>query len=410
MSSLEIIDIPNGYELRVQLHYGQEAIVESIEGTVTYCAWVLQENKPIVFRDQPFAVTAFSQAKVKMRISNVPYYIAPFYLPEIIREDKTVILITGAKASGKTTYAKWLLNSRLIIAGDRSIYVNLDPSQAPFGVPGCIGCMEITKPINNNGFPFLDPLLFFFGNTEIKDDYLELYRDQILQVQAAIFEKEAKAAELNIKPVNCIVIDFPMLKPIEGVYDEIAKIICDAFGVTHIVVLGNEYLKRNLPKNPTIKLINCPVLPGAIYIDEETKSKLLAEQIKKYFMGTPERPLEPVVCKFPRSDFKVYSFGPLRYISSIMLPSGMEKPNPKNLSFVGLSSLLNRRLLAIVPEAEKDVWAQNVIGFFCVLNITDSKNADQESFVEVLAPNAEEISNYKRIAGTIEYKDPKELL
>ena len=153
----------------------------------------------------------------------------------------------------------------------------------------------------------------------IKDDYLELYRDQILKVQSSIWEKESHSTELNIKPLNCIVIDLPLLKPIEGVYDEIAKIVCDAFAVTHIVVLGSEYLKRNLPKNPTIKLINCPVLPGSIYIDEETRNKLLAEQIKKYFFGTPEKPLEPVVMKIPRSEFKVYSFGPLRYISSIML-------------------------------------------------------------------------------------------
>ena len=401
MSRLDIIDIPNGYELRVQLAYGQEAIVELLEGRIAYCGWFLKTQKPIVFKDQPFGLTAFGHAKLKIRTHDTPYYVAQFFVPEITKGDRSVVLITGIKGSGKTTLAKWILNTHCV-TGDRSIYINLDPGQAPFCPPGCLSAMEISKPITNKGFPSVDPLIYFFGSTEIREESLELYRDQILLLQAAVLEKEAQSSKLGLGPINCIVIDLPLIPNIDGALEEISKLVCDAFHVTKIFAVGDENLKRVLPKSPMIKLLNYPVIPGAVYIDEETKSKLFASQILQYFYGTKEKPLTPVVATFPRSQFNLWSFGPLSYISSIMLPVGMDKTNPKVLSFVGLSSLLNRRLIAVVGNAEQDVWKQNVLGFYLVLNIGDSKSTENDSVVELLAPNAIPLPPHKRIASTIE--------
>lgn len=405
-----IINIPKNHELRVQLQFGQEARVKTLEGAVASFGFPIGKEKAVVFRDEPFAISAFNDSRVCISVGNVPYYIAKFTVPEIVEECSDslhVIMIVGRPSSGKTSLAKLILNTRFLCE-KRCFYVNADPSQAPIGLPGCIGCMEVKEQITNEGFPFVDPLLFTFGNTEIKEDHKELFMDQLMELKRLMFEK-MNTLHQNEKPVNCIVIDFPLIYPLDESYCELTKRVCEEFGVTHILCLGDDFLPRILPKNPEIMLINFPVLPGAVYIDFETKAKLRAQQIKKYFFGTPENPLAYTILTFPRSTFKISSFGPLRYISSIMLPSGMERPNPKLLSNVGLTSLLTNRVLAIIEDKKEPAKAylQNVLSFYIIKSISDAKPDEPDGIVEVIAPNEDPLPAHIRIAGSIEFVDPK---
>lgn len=73
------------------------------------------------------------------------------------RGSSSRILVMGGKGVGKSSLTKYLCNRLLSSSSLRSVlYVNLDPGQTEFTVPGCVSASVVTRPILGPNFCHLD--------------------------------------------------------------------------------------------------------------------------------------------------------------------------------------------------------------------------------------------------------------
>lgn len=398
MSKVEYVLLKPGYDLRFRLNFGDTVRLKVIKGSVWLFGWNLPLNADLVFRDESFTISTDVPSRIMLTNSSAPYYSALSQIPKIVLERqcrREVILIAGTKSSGKTTLARWILNTRFG-QGVKSFYINADTYQAVFGCNGCIGVADIDRQITNEGFQLIDPLLFYFGHSEIKQSRQELFTGQLVQVHNAVESR----LETYGKPENvCIVIDFPAIR--DANMNDALKEVMSIFDITHFVTLGDDNLQELVPKTSEIRVVKSSVLVGSVYINENIKSKLINKTITQYFYGTPEHPLKPTTTTIPRSEFKAYSLGTLNYISSIMLPSGADSPDPKILNAIGITPMLNKRMLAVIPQvAQQDAWKMNVIGFNCLISVDESSET-----ITILTPSEVPPPPSYLVAGTIEYSD-----
>ncbi|EAY20593.1 hypothetical protein TVAG_162880 [Trichomonas vaginalis G3] len=394
---MSIVDIHPNYDLRFRLSLGDVVKLKVVEGVVWLFGWQIPLETELTFRDESFTLSSFVPSKVMLIESAVPYYSAMSQIPKIIERQlqKEVIIIGGSKSSGKTTLARWILNTRFI-QGVKTFYVNADTYQAPFATNGCIGLAYIDRPIDNNGFQLIDPILLYFGHSDIKQSRKTLYEGQLLQIRDNILHK-LEALE-NPQDV-CIVIDYPTIR--EPFMGESLQEVMNMFGATHFVTLGDDALGELAPKTSDIIVQKLPVLPGALYINETIKSRLVNKAIREYFYGTPECPLKPITKTIQRSEFEAYSLGTLNYISKIMLPSGADSPDPKVLNKIGITQMLNKRILAVIPQVPRpDVWKMNIVGFYCLISVDEMKEE-----ITILVPSEVPPPESYLVAGTIEFNE-----
>jgi polynucleotide 5'-hydroxyl-kinase GRC3/NOL9 len=83
-----------------------------------------------------------------------------------------IVLVTGPRKVGKSTFCRWLTN-RLLNTIPEVAFLNLDPSQTEFSPPGMLDLQIVNRPLL--GPPFTHLALqpeksFFYGNIQSSDD------------------------------------------------------------------------------------------------------------------------------------------------------------------------------------------------------------------------------------------------
>ena len=81
------------------------------------------------------------------------------------------IVGTGGKGVGKSTMLKYIAN-RLLQDGP-ILWIDLDPGQAEFTLPGCLSCTVLNKPVIGPNFTHLDEgesvLNIYLGSVNVSD-------------------------------------------------------------------------------------------------------------------------------------------------------------------------------------------------------------------------------------------------
>jgi len=393
---LEYLVIEKNQEIRFSLDFKQEVKVFVDSGSVLLFGCPLQVKHEYVMRNQSFALSTFDGCTIKVEGSFNSYYICNISIPEILTSSdyKPCTMIIGPPCSGKTTFAKWMMNYSCLrvsqtskVPKQSSIYVNLDPQQSYFSPAGCIGALPISKHINHIGFPYVNPLVYFFGHLDIDESRASEYRGLIKELSIHVKQRQKNAGSQN----SGIVIDFPFIKD-----QSLMQSLCfaiETFEVTHIVCLGDDKTARILAKKyNSVKVIELPTFPGAVIVDRAFKQSLRNQMSQRYFDGDPLLELNPVSRYHKLKDIKLFSVGgPQREA---------ETTNFRTLVPVPYSLSLKGSIIAAVnkPNQMEETWKQNSLTFFYVLSIDEDNGR-----VELLMPNSNFMSDQVYLIGSIKY-------
>lgn len=407
--SCEIVSLDATQELRFNMINGQSTIVQVYDGDAFCFGWRLPKTA-VTFKDQPFAISTDRGCKVKFSGSYESYYTADSTQLQILNDINSqisttlvppVIFVIGAASMGKTTLCKRLVNM-IHYSGRIPTYVNADPAFPAFSPQGCIGALPITKPVDNYGFPFTDPLLYFFAFEEVDDKRKELYFGQLEELASHVNSRRKLQSSLD----GGVVIDFPAITN-DSIFDALVKALKD-FDASHVAIIGNDKLYRRvetiIPTIPQLIQSKCqtyklPQLPGTVRFTKQERYQINASLTRRYFYGDGNPEFFPIIILIDNKNITLNSLGPLTFLSDSLLPINQIAPNPKNPILVSFSSLSPNNILAIItpPLDKTEMWKQNVIGFLSIVDVPDNEH------INVLKPNKSELPSTFLIASKLKW-------
>ena len=371
MQDFEFLRADPNHEIRIILDVNQTITVWVDNGDIFHNNWKLPKNQGNVFKNNSFTLSTYDHgATIKYSGEYRTIYIAPIFdrFPDHSGlGSKPAIAVIGPPSTGKTTICKYIINSAMATVNDTHnphplFYCNMDPGQSVFAPYGTIGALPLTQPIDNNGWPDDNPLVYFFGHTEINEDNKSRYID--LATELSVHVKRRREAFLGSE--LGVVLDLPAPSS-NSVLDVISTIITQ-FGVTHIYCIADDRLVKMFQTSfPSAQVFKLPALGAAVVEEKNVKLMKRNLQTKRYFEGDETNELISMTYKFAkREDFKIYTINNRR--NSIVKPT---------------EQMLNS-LVAIVPKpsVESELWKQNAIGFFVVTVISSEEDGE----IEVLKP------------------------
>jgi hypothetical protein len=366
--SIDTAQLTPNEELRFILAVNDCVTVQVSEGAATSFGWAIPPRAPVTFRDQPFPVSTAGGCQVAFSGTYRSYYTAPYEVPGIVgavlRAAQTApptVFVVGAAGAGKTSLCKLLVNGLLAHLPQRAhYYVNADPAQAPFCPQGCVGALPVTAPADNYGFPFTDPLCFFFAETALEEKRQALYDDQLAELGARLQGRR------KLAPDGGAVVDFPAVTS-RCIQDSLEHAI-NVFHATHIVAVADTRLAVSLRRKFTRqKFERMGPLPGAVPL-EAALATVNSANTRRYFYGDPDHPLNPTTHMVAKDALKLHSLGPLNLLGRGLQPGAMPTTDPKVATPLSFSRMLATTIMAVIKDSDKaGYWKQNVLGFLHVL-------------------------------------------
>lgn len=334
------------------------------------------------------------------------------------------VLILGAKDSGKTTLAKILSNYALRM-DHQPMFVNLDPSNAVFSVPGSITATPISDIMDveegwgstyTTGPTLLHPKqpnVRYYGHDNIQAN-LEFYKENVSRLGLTALSR------LQVDPdirSSGMIVDTPPL----GIKDIglIQDIVSD-LEINVMIVIGNERLFIDLRKKfqGKLSLVKVPKSAGVVEIDDAFKRKLQQRSIREYFHGTKSTPLTPYTANVDYKYITAYkpaidknasssdaAFNPSIDQLGYDLNSGESKQKTKLIENIeSNSSNLLYTVVAILHADKKDneevIARSSVLGFAVISHADDEKH-----FVRILLPVPGRLPDKAILMGEFRYNE-----
>ncbi|KAN0140801.1 Pre-mRNA cleavage complex II protein Clp1 domain containing protein [Lactarius tabidus] len=363
------------------------------------------------------------------------------------------VLVLGPENSGKTSVCKILTNYAVRAGqGWTPIYVNTDPSEGGWTVPGTISAAPVTAPLGTSSpaSPLgsaatsaptmlssnaLLPLVYWYGHPEIKRNPLLMDR-LIRNLGENVLERHDLDAEGR---ASGIIVDTPSSfasSPSSTSADHRQTLIracVDAFRINVILVVGHEKLNVETQRayGSRMTVVKIPKSGGVVELDLQYRQRVHAQQIHTYMYGqiiTPPRGLSASV--IGDADFdghlapssSVIPFGELSFLRigeksmapSSALPIGATRtvnemhPMPLDPASSG-SGLLNAIVALLAPPVhpeeteryDEEVLDLQVSGFLAITNI-DIPNRK----LTILSPSPGSFSGRTATMGSFEWSEP----
>lgn len=246
------------------------------------------------------------------------------------------VLVIGNSQSGKTVLLKTLAAYALKM--DRCpIYVNLNPAEGVFSLPGSITATPISDMFEvdatngwgnttTSGVTFHNPkqpIVKSFGFEKFQDN-LDLYKYQVSKLGVAVMSR-LQENDLGVR-LSGVLVDTPPLTIKD--FSVIESIVSD-FEIDLIVVIGNERLVIELKKKFKHKTNNLNIIKlnksgGVVEVDDTLIRHVQQQTIREYFYGSLKTPLSPYNTVVDMKDIVIYKpIETLELNSSLaFLPSG----------------------------------------------------------------------------------------
>ncbi|KAI0312374.1 hypothetical protein OF83DRAFT_1278326 [Amylostereum chailletii] len=366
------------------------------------------------------------------------------------------VLVLGPENSGKTTVCKILTNFAVRAGQDwEPIYVNVDPSEGGWSVPGTISAASVSSPLTTSSpanplgtaassapttlaSNALLPLMYCYGHPETKRNPLLL--DRIIR---NLGENVAERQDSNPEGrVAGVIVDTPssFASSSTAANDHRHNLIracVDAFRINVILVVGHEKLNVEMQRTygSRMTVVKIPKSGGVVELDLQHRQRVHTYQMHNYMYGSPITPppgLRPMVQATPGgetalmdmhlapsstvinfSDLTIYRIGEETMAPSSALPIGatrtVSEMVPVHIDPGSAGARLHNALLALLAlpsnpdEAERydeEVLDLQVSGFLAVTSI-DTKNKK----MTILAPGPGSFVGRTAIIGSFEWSE-----
>ncbi|KAH9035396.1 Clp1-domain-containing protein [Lactarius pseudohatsudake] len=363
------------------------------------------------------------------------------------------VLVLGPENSGKTSVCKILTNYAVRAGqGWTPIYVNTDPSEGGWTIPGTISAAPVTASLGTSSpaSPLgsaatsaptilssnaLLPLVYWYGHPEIKRN--PLLMDRLIRnlgenvVERHDLDPEGRASG--------IIVDTPSSfasSPSSTSADHRQTLIracVDAFRINVILVVGHEKLNVEVQRayGSRMSVVKIPKSGGVVELDLQYRQRIHAQQIYTYMYGqvvTPPRGLSASVIGDADFDGRlapsssVIPFGELTFLRigeksmapSSALPIGatrtVNEMHPIQLDPASSGSGLLNAIVALLappvhPEEteryDEEVLDLQVSGFLAITNV-DIPNRK----LTILSPGPGSFSGRTATIGSFEWSEP----
>jgi len=367
------------------------------------------------------------------------------------------VLVLGPENSGKTTVCKILANYAVRAGqGWAPMYVNTDPSEGGWTVPGTISAVSVTAPLGTaspanplgaaaTSAPTilssnaLLPLVYWYGHPEIKRNPLLMDR-LIRNLGENVMERLDDDSE---RRVSGIIVDTPSSfasSPSSASAaapdhrQTLIRACVDAFRINVILVVGHEKLNVEMQRTygNRMTVVKIPKSGGVVELDLQYRQRVHAQQLHTYFYGqtiAPPRGLSASAIGDADFDGKlapsssVVPFGGelsfLRIGEKSMAPSSalpigatrtVNEMQPISLDPASPGSGLLNAIVALLalpthPEEmeryHEEVLDLPVSGFLAITNL-DMHNRK----LTILSPSPGTFAGRTAIVGSFEWSEP----
>ncbi|KAL5490182.1 CLP1 [Sanghuangporus weigelae] len=369
------------------------------------------------------------------------------------------VLVVGPENAGKTTACKIIANYAVRAGQDWApMFVNVDPGEGGWTVPGTISACPITTPIPTQtpanplgstatsaptalASSALVPLVYWYGHAEVRQNPLLLDR-LIRNLGENVISRHDNDP---LGKSSGIIVDSPssFATGSTGSASEkkfaLIQTCVDAFHINVIVVVGHEKLNVEMQRmfGSKLSVIKLPKSGGVVDLDISYHERVHRYQIHNYMYGTHISPppglvqrqgapgntteesefntdsrLSPLSTTINFNDLTIYRIGGGAIAPSSALPIGAQRvvselqPVPVDPVQKG-SGLLNSVLALLAPlnpdeneRYDQEVLDLSVVAFFVVTAIDVRARK-----MTVLMPSPGSIAGRVALMGSFEWQD-----
>lgn len=218
-----------------------------------------------------------------------------------------------------------------------------------------------------SGIPSSNPIVYYYGSASVMDNFAFYSK---LVARAALTVTACMAGDRDANTSGCIIDTAGLMDRTSG-YELVQNIIAD-FGVTLLVVLGNERLYSDMVRKhdgkQKVRVIKVPKSGGCVEKDPAFVAALQQLSIRQYFYGEFRRVLSPHNVTVDFSQLTVYRIGENSLAHASALPIGFEEGlSPTQMIKVEPSSILQNMILAVshvnIDELPESLQEASVMGF-----------------------------------------------
>lgn len=362
------------------------------------------------------------------------------------------VLVLGPENSGKTSACKVLVNyAARSMGGWVPVYVNTDPSEGGWAVPGAISAAPIAAPITTPSATLplgaaassaptiipsnaLLPLVYCYGHTDVQRNHLLL--DRVIRNLGASVQDRFEASPESRS--SGLIVDTPSSfaagpANTAGVRSKLIKACVDAFKINVILVIGHEKLNIEMQRayGSQITVVKIPKSGGVVELDPSYRDRIRQTQLHTYFYGESfthppglsstavyggeslsDLVLSPASTTVGFEELTVWQIGEKTLAPSSALPVGATRavsemqPLLIDPSKPG-SGLLNAVLALLAPANEnenerydEEVLDLPVVGFLVVTSLDMAKRK-----MTILSPSPMVFAGRTAIRGSVEWQE-----
>ncbi|KAF8478491.1 Pre-mRNA cleavage complex II protein Clp1-domain-containing protein [Russula ochroleuca] len=364
------------------------------------------------------------------------------------------VLVLGPENSGKTTVCKILTNYAVRAGqGWSPMYVNTNPSEGGWTVPGTVSAVPVTAPLGTaspanplgsaaTSAPSilssnaLLPLVYWYGHPEIKRN--PLLMDRLIRIlgenvtERLEGDSDGRASGVIVDTPSSFA-SSPSSTSTPDHRQTLIRACVDAFRINVILVVGHEKLnvemKRTYGNRMTV--VKIPKSGGVVELDVQYRQRIHAQQLHTYFYGQTIAPprglsasaigdadfdghLAPSSSVIPFGELTFLRIGEKSMAPSSALPIGatrtVNEMQPITLDPTSPGSGLLNAIIALLalpthPEEteryDEEVLDLPVSGFLAITNM-DLPNRK----LTILSPSPGTFTGRTAVMGSFEWSEP----
>ncbi|AJT76556.1 BAQ_1a_G0051200.mRNA.1.CDS.1 [Saccharomyces cerevisiae] len=329
--------IPKGSDWQIDLKAEGKLIVKVNSGIVEIFGTELAVDDEYTFQNWKFPIYAVEETELLWKCPDLTtntitvkpnhtmkYIYNLHFMLEKIRmsnfEGPRVVIVGGSQ-TGKTSLSRTLCSYALKFNAYQPLYINLDPQQPIFTVPGCISATPISDILDaqlptwgqslTSGATLLhnkQPMVKNFGLERINENK-DLYLECISQLGQVVGQR--LHMDPQVRRSGCIV-DTPSISQLDENLAELHHII-EKLNVNIMLVLCSETdplwekVKKTFgPELGNNNIFFIPKLDGVSAVDDVYKRSLQRTSIREYFYGSLDTALSPYAIGVDYEDLTIW--------------------------------------------------------------------------------------------------------